>query len=560
MATAGLILGIIGFLSSFLLVGMLFSAAGLAVSALSMSKGGGKKALFGMLFSIAGLLLPTVFIGSYIGSSPEQKAQIKETISTVLHIDPTRFSAVSENEAASAVSENILPLSEISVESEASEDGSEEIEELSEAATEEDAATALSDKLSNDYVAPSEESLEVAEDLAGKTGLGEIDESVETVTDDIADKLEEQLLTGPTGDDLEFDPFFYPYYDFINDNSKELYRQIYANAKIRNDHFKAVNKEISRKELSNAFEALFYDHPELFWLETAYSASYRKSGDCIKIELEFNSTADSFDNSKKEFDDAANEILDAASGLSSDFDKEKYVHDALAKRDSYSLAAPLNQSAYSSLVNGETVCAGYARAFQYLMQELKVPAYFCAGYAGEAHAWNIIKLGDDYYNLDVTWDDTEDDKVCNYDYFNKTDADFSKDHARRTLSVYLPACVGVEYAYDGSDEDGGEEEDLPGIEDYGFSEADLIKDISSYYDDTYRELVEKGKGSYHYTNIIEGDELYESLREAYNSKEADRTLLGKVLEELDASAVNISVQPVKLADGRYLLDHTISVY
>ncbi len=560
MATAGLILGIIGFLSSFLLVGMLFSAAGLAISALSMSKGGGKRALLGILFSIAGLLLPTIFIGSYITGTPEQKAAMVETIGSVLHIDPSRFVNKTDNDPVSSLSDNIVPLSEIS-ESEASEsEGSSDAE--TDTASEEDSDDALSATVSSDYIAPSEESLEAADELAEKTGLGEIDETVETVADDVADRLEEELLTGPTGDDLDFDPVYYPYYDFINDNSKELYRQIYANAKITNSPFKAVNKEISQKELSNAFEALFYDHPELFWLETAYTASYRKSGDCIKIDLEFNSTADDLDNSKEKFDNAANEILNEAKGLASDFDKEKHVHDALAKRDSYSLSAPLNQSAYSALVNGETVCAGYARAFQYLMQELKVPTYFCAGYAGEAHAWNIIKLDDDYYNLDVTWDDTADEKICNYDYFNKTDKDFSKDHARRTLSVYLPSCVGVDYAYDSSEDsdDASDDENLLGIEDYGFSESDLIKDISSYYDDTYKKIVEKGKGSYKYTSVIEGDELYESLREAYNSKEADRTILSKALEELDASAVNISVQPVKLSGGRYLLEHTISVY
>nr|MCR4744921.1 hypothetical protein [Lachnospiraceae bacterium] len=195
--------------------------------------------------------------------------------------------------------------------------------------------------------------------------------------------------------------------------------------------------------------------------------------------------------------------------------------------------------------------------------------YFCAGYAGEAHAWDIIKLEDDYYNVDVTWDDTGDEKICNYDYFNKTDDDYASNHARRTLSVYLPACNGEKYrnlepdeeesSEDSSDEESSDE-NLPGIEDYGFSEDEVLKDLESYYDDAYEQIMTKGKGSYHIYDVIEGDELYETLRNAYNSKTASNDLLERVLADLDADAVNISIQPQELSNGRYLLDHTISVY
>ena len=49
-----------------------------------------------------------------------------------------------------------------------------------------------------------------------------------------------------------------------------------------------------------------------------------------------------------------------------DADAEVAIHDALLSQISYDTAAEFNQSAYSALVNGVTVCAGYARAYQYL--------------------------------------------------------------------------------------------------------------------------------------------------------------------------------------------------
>ena len=85
---------------------------------------------------------------------------------------------------------------------------------------------------------------------------------------------------------------------------------------------------------------------------------------------------------------------------------------------------------------------GYSRAFQYLMQQLGIPCYYCTGYSGENHAWNIVYLYGEYYNVDLTWDDTE---PTTYDFFNKTDADYADTHVRRGLAQKLPACEGVSY-------------------------------------------------------------------------------------------------------------------
>ena len=127
----------------------------------------------------------------------------------------------------------------------------------------------------------------------------------------------------------------------------------------------------------------------------------------MEIVLQFNHLIDNLDAAKSEFYASAEEILSGADKQTSDYGVELYIHDALMSRITYDLRAPLNQSAYSALVNDRTVCAGYARAFQYLMTQMGIPCYYCTGYAGENHAWNIVKLDNEYYNADVTWDDTD---------------------------------------------------------------------------------------------------------------------------------------------------------
>lgn len=159
---------------------------------------------------------------------------------------------------------------------------------------------------------------------------------------------------------------------------------------------------MSASDVKTAFEAVIGDHPEMFWLETGYSSKYLTNGQCVEIDLKYNSTADDLESAKQRFDAAAQNLITGAASLDSNYEKEKYVHDALASAVTYDLTADMNQSAYSALVNGKSVCAGYARAYQYLLQQLGIPCYYCTGYSGGDHAWNIVKLEDGYYNVDVT--------------------------------------------------------------------------------------------------------------------------------------------------------------
>ena len=57
-------------------------------------------------------------------------------------------------------------------------------------------------------------------------------------------------------------------------------------------------------------------------------------------------------------------------------EKEKYVHDTLIEMNKYDENEKLNQSAYSALVKGKTVCAGYSRAFMYIMNKLGIRTYY----------------------------------------------------------------------------------------------------------------------------------------------------------------------------------------
>lgn len=246
---------------------------------------------------------------------------------------------------------------------------------------------------------------------------------------------------GYTGEEYDFDSLYYPYYSNLNSNEKLLYKQIYANCIYLVKSFTPI-VDIEINDITFVVESVMYDHPELFFLDNQYSYKYNNNGRCIELNLSFNSLADSYVYNKEIFEYNVSLIVDEANKYNSVIEKEKYVHDKLVETLSYDNKSMNNQSAYSAIVNKSSVCAGYSKAFQYIMQKLGIPCYYVTGYSNGAHAWNIVKIDGYYYNVDLTWDNTGSNM---YSYFNKNDDDFNYTHTRSDISNNLPQCLGESF-------------------------------------------------------------------------------------------------------------------
>lgn len=437
----------------------------------------------------------------------------------------------------------------------------------------------MPDSAGGDYIAPVRNPKEPPQEVSGRNGYKPVEEEAEQVPQEEADNLSSILSTGSLGEELSFSEEYYPYYAMLEENMKLLYKQIYANASELTTSF-TPTVSVDVDSLKNVFEAVCNDHPELFWMETGYSCKYLKNGKCVEITLKYNDTADRLDAAKAEFDSCAESILAGARALGSNYEKEKYVHDALMLRTEYDASAGKNQSAYSALVDGKSVCAGYARAFQYLMQQLGIPCYYCTGYSGENHAWNIIKLSGAYRNVDVTWDDTN---PSTHDYFNKTDEEFAATHVRTGLSVYLPACTGEnEQADSGTEEntvstplptpmswvsrgklDGSandsDDENVTDKKEAGVSDDEIMDTLEKYYEDCKKQLQAAGTGDIQFSNVIP-QSLWNSVERAYSDGSYRKGYVEDTLKELKVENFVIQLQVQRLGGGYYRLYHNIYTY
>jgi hypothetical protein len=241
------------------------------------------------------------------------------------------------------------------------------------------------------------------------------------------------------------DPFYF-YRNLLNENEKKVYDQIYANAAELDPYFEITTK-VPYNRLDAIIIAVRYDNPDLFWFDTNYKYTYDVNNNISSVTLGFNDTAKNIDAFKRRFYDCADSALEYVMTFGSDIDKVKYCHDLLTNLNSYAWA-DYNQSAYSALCTGKTVCAGYSFAFQYLMQRLGIPSAVIYGFAGEKHLWNIVRLDGEWYEMDVTWDDPSGNppNTYYYNYFNITTGQMGN-RRRYEPSSSLPSAGGTYYSY-----------------------------------------------------------------------------------------------------------------
>ena len=252
------------------------------------------------------------------------------------------------------------------------------------------------------------------------------------------------------------------YYYYLNSNQKTVYNEIYSGIKNRKKMVN-VTPYLSIKDFGTVYHYVRADHPELFYMDVGYYYFYDNNNHVGGFEKYYNSTFNDYATNKRKFDKAVNNIVNKAKGYKSDYEKEQFVAYYLSKNVKYDYKAynkykktnkwtdslALTQSSYSALVNKKTFCAGYSSAFKYIMDTLNIDSYVIGGVgkrfgsSGE-HAWNLVKLDDGYYNLDITWIRKKSGGI-NLTYFNQKKSSFNSGHLRDKSDRVAPSAEGVLY-------------------------------------------------------------------------------------------------------------------
>ena len=186
------------------------------------------------------------------------------------------------------------------------------------------------------------------------------------------------------------------------------------------------------KLLRTAYFCLLYDHAELFWLYNGIESDFMVRRPYVDSAPKgkhtvYLSLTTPYKNYKKEmnaFNDAVEAFLNDIDLTASDAEIAVAIHDKLVDQVTYNqkvygenLFTDLGHTAYGALVADSSgtphyaVCDGYSQAYVYLLQQAGINAALIIGLAGQnkvsagGHAWSVVELDGEWYEVDSTWDD-----------------------------------------------------------------------------------------------------------------------------------------------------------
>lgn len=309
------------------------------------------------------------------------------------------------------------------------------------------------------------------------------------------------------------------YYGQLNEEEQVVYKELVQG--IENQDMKIYVHMADGDHVMEIFQYVLNDYPEFFWCSGDVQGVYYDDTALQKGSTEVKPVYTYSISERKEkqqiIEEAAQSIIAGVDAEATEYQRVKYVFEYIVKNTDYNLEAADNQNVLSVFMNHESVCAGYARANQYLLERMGI---FCtyvvgtakAGGAEQPHAWNIVKIDQQYYNVDVTWGDpvfqsseegnTDIENYIYHDYLCVTDEFMSATHTPEE-GVPLPTCNSNAcnyYVMNGSYYEG-----YSGAEALGVMEQS-IENKEGYTDFQYgsREEYEKAKVGFEASVMKEG--------------------------------------------------------
>lgn len=144
------------------------------------------------------------------------------------------------------------------------------------------------------------------------------------------------------------------------------------------------------------------------WSYTYYGSTYS-----IPARLKFNFKYYTTDAQERDVTSRVNSVISSFGFTkdTSDYAKVSTIYNYITSHVTYDQANygsngyDLKYTAYAALLNGTAVCQGYSLLLYRMLLECGVPCRIISDCSNnDSHSWNIIKLGDVWYNADATWD------------------------------------------------------------------------------------------------------------------------------------------------------------
>ena len=194
------------------------------------------------------------------------------------------------------------------------------------------------------------------------------------------------------------------YFGLLNEDEQRGYREILEGIRSFEDKFYLSLS--GDNEIDRVYHAVLKDHPELFWVhnrEKVYKTTY-SGRDYCQFSPGYTYTDQEVSEIQQSMQYAVQEVSALIPQGADTYEKVRVVYTYLIDLADYG-SSDDDQNIAGVFWRKQAVCAGYARAVQYLLEQLDIFCIYVEGDtrdSDEGHAWDIVQIDGAYYYVDAT--------------------------------------------------------------------------------------------------------------------------------------------------------------
>ena len=243
------------------------------------------------------------------------------------------------------------------------------------------------------------------------------------------------------------------YFKQLTEEEQRVYRELLKGIRAREKEFYLTISDDD--SIDRSYHAVLKDHPEIFWVhnrEKIYKTTYSDSDYCV-FTPGYTYTDGEIDEIQTAMEQSFQEVRALIPEDAGDYEKVRIVYTYVIDHTQYQTGED-DQSIAGVFWKKSAVCAGYAGAVQYLLERLDIPCIYVDGStkgSTEGHAWDIVKIGQEYYYVDATNGDQpdflngdaaqlEEHKTIIYDYLCHFPEEYEKTYTP-SEELTVPACT-----------------------------------------------------------------------------------------------------------------------
>lgn len=254
------------------------------------------------------------------------------------------------------------------------------------------------------------------------------------------------------------DTIAYYAYEQLTEQEQIVYQEVYQALSTVKESVQVST--LDTELLNKAFQCVMNDHPEIFYTKGYEVVQYMLKNKVNRLMCKpiYTMSKSTIRQNKKQIAQYVKKCLTDLPENAGEYETIRYFYEYIIENTEYRSDSPNSQNICSVMIDGESVCQGYAKAFQYLCHKVGINATLVTGYANdEGHAWNLVYADGKPYFVDVTWGDAsyimEEDATYSgtvppitYDYLMVTTDMLCLTHQIENV-VEIPQCVNMELNY-----------------------------------------------------------------------------------------------------------------